>query len=604
GIALFGLSTDPGGGETAVAFTAINLQTGVVNIPLNILDNNRNLRLSYDLVFAPSVEIFYFLSQFSPPSPDYVLTAVDVTGVVQWQRQYAVTGFNGGWNPELVLQDNGIVVTDHDPDPGHLSSYAYKLDFAGTVQWAREYPGLQGFYDAAANPAGIVITARKFGEPGLRLTQLGPTGIAQWSLALPDLVDYTGTDEALLTRGNTISLGASGTDDGGQRYATFLRIPTDFSQIPDCINWSEDSDLPLSVPAEVGFTNYRVSVRQADVTAVDRPLGASNYVLREPACRGDCPEVIPEICDNQIDDDQDGLTDCEDPDLANTCCCLPAPTLSLGPDTTVCYPHVIRAGAVDTAWTLNWSNGADADSLFVDEPGEYWLTATDSCGRTVSDTLTLHPRPRPLLELGPDTTLCSNAVVPFRAQDGFAEYNWIDGTADQLFTAFEAGTYWVVATDSCGGVQTDTVRVFVDPVTEIDLGPDTTICPGDTLRFALTGFDNYQWSPSTFLDCDNCPEVSFTPDRDTVLLVAADLRPGCISSDSLVVTVAAATGQRDTAFLCVGDSLFLPDDTLTIAGQYYFPGGSTDCVTTDTLDVFLRSLPSRRDSLRICAGTT
>ena len=39
-----------------------------------------------------------------------------------------------------------------------------------------------------------------------------------------------------------------------------------------------------------------------------------------------------EICDNGIDDDMDGLIDCEDPDLFDDCCCVEIIPLDLGPE--------------------------------------------------------------------------------------------------------------------------------------------------------------------------------------------------------------------------------------------------------------------------------
>lgn len=240
--------------------------------------------------------------------------------------------------------------------------------------------------------------------------------------------------------------------------------------------------------------------------------------------------------------------------------------------------------------------------LLLEEEGQHLLTYIDSCNRTATDTITLHPRPRPELELGPDITLCSNGVTALLAQPGFESYEWVDGTTDRSFTAFEAGTYWVAATDSCGELQSDTLRVFIDPATEIKLGRDTVICPGDTVTFSLTGFTDYQWSQSSYIDCVDCPTVRFAPDRDTLLLVAAQQGPSCFSSDSIRVRIADLTGRNTPTALCVGDTLFIDNQIVTSGEQYLYTVPVATCFRTDTIQVTMLSDTTFRDTLSICPG--
>jgi gliding motility-associated-like protein len=160
----------------------------------------------------------------------------------------------------------------------------------------------------------------------------------------------------------------------------------------------------------------------------------------------------------------------------------------------------------------------------------------------------------------------------------------------------------VIATDSCGEQYTDTVTVIFNPATIIELGIDTTICPGDTLTFRLEGFTDIQWSQSSFIDCFDCAEIRFAPTMDTLLLVAAKQGPGCFSSDSLRVRIKPLAGARDTTTLCEGDSFSFGGQTVSGAGQYYDFLDDSNCPVVDTLDVFGLRDTLVSEVMNICAG--
>lgn len=361
------------------------------------------------------------------------------------------------------------------------------------------------------------------------------------------------------------------------------------------------------------FTYDDLNQNQIELSVIDAsPLAGSNrpgnLFQSFDSCPADC-ETPDEICDNQIDDDGDGFVDCDDPDLASDCCCLDDPQRLFGTDTVRCGGVTISAPPLENLrFLFTDQNGATSDTLsefpaqLLSEPGTYIITYIDTCLRTASDSITLHPRPRPTLELGPDTTLCSNAVIPLLAQPGFETYEWVDGSQTRSFTAYDAGTYWVTATDSCGEQQSDTVRVRIDPVTAIDLGADTIICPGDTITFSLNGFTDYQWSQSSFIDCTDCPAVRFAPTTDTLLLVAATEGPGCFSSDSIRVRVASLEGLNREADLCPNDTLLLGNQAITQAGTFLDTVAVGNCFRVDTIQVRGLTDTTLTDTLTICSG--
>lgn len=430
------------------------------------------------------------------------------------------------------------------------------------------------------DPAGTFPNAHLFGNratmgPSFEAFEYNGTNVVTVGVNLPSGGPYLEVLSA-----DSLQASSCGIDGSAGLQLTSGQVDLSVSSLPD-----------LPPPFELGPFSAPVDV--ADVRL---------FLAPGNSCPADCNEPLEEICNNQIDDDEDGLIDCDDPDLEGDCCCAALPMIDLGADTTVCPGYVLALAPEFSFVTYAWSTGAMTDSIIVSEPGEYWLTVTDSCGNLASDTLTLDLRPRPLLDLGPDTTLCSNAIIPLLAQDGFATYEWVDGTTEKGFTGYGEGDFWVVATDSCGRVQTDTVNVTIDLASEINLGVDTLICPGDTLTFRLTGFSNYQWSESTFINCTNCPEVRFAPTTDTLLLVAAEFGGGCFSSDSIRVSVLPVIGNRDSVYLCPGDSVVFGDTTLFDSGQFLDIRQNSECEQIDTLNVFQLRDTLITETFSICQG--
>ncbi len=165
----------------------------------------------------------------------------------------------------------------------------------------------------------------------------------------------------------------------------------------------------------------------------------------------------------------------------------------------------------------------------------------------------------PELELGPDIFVCDNAVFEFNAGVGFDHYEWQDGSGDSSYTSYFPGEYWVAAWNECGVIQRDTVQVQIDSSTVLDLGPDIILCDeGESVSLSIPGFDNYQWFPSTGLDCDTCRSVTATPFNSTTYTLVANSESGCISVDSVSILINEFSGTPITGFSfdanCFGES--------------------------------------------------
>ena len=87
-----------------------------------------------------------------------------------------------------------------------------------------------------------------------------------------------------------------------------------------------------------------------------------------------------EICDNDIDDDGDGFIDCEDPDLADDCCCLEPELISIIGDTQFCQGEIGVLTAIGNFESFLWSTGESGESISIAQEGVYIVAAEDPCG--------------------------------------------------------------------------------------------------------------------------------------------------------------------------------------------------------------------------------
>ncbi|MCH2023322.1 MAG: gliding motility-associated C-terminal domain-containing protein [Saprospiraceae bacterium] len=186
-----------------------------------------------------------------------------------------------------------------------------------------------------------------------------------------------------------------------------------------------------------------------------------------------------------------------------------------------------------------------ADTAFSDNP----FTAA------INDTTDIIITPyinTETLDLGPDTSLCENAVLLLNAGDGFNSYLWQNGHIDSSITVNETGLYWVEAITICGDTLRDSIIVSFDSIGLLTL-IDTTICLGDTLNITLDNSVFYQWLPNQAISCNNCSTPSFFPSATTSYIAITNNALGCFSVDSFTLTVDSCfiTSRIDTS-ICLG----------------------------------------------------
>ena len=209
-----------------------------------------------------------------------------------------------------------------------------------------------------------------------------------------------------------------------------------------------------------------------------------------------------------------------------------------------------------------------------DIPADFPVTDFVECDYTNNlDSFVIGPVV-PVLDLGPDTTICDNGQLVLNAGSGFDSYEWHDGSTDSVFTAYGAGEYWVEVTTYCGP-QRDTINLTIDIPTIIELPDSVGLCGEPCVELSVTDwYDTYEWFPTDGLDCPTCPTTLACPTEPTTYIVLGSSFSGCFSID----TVTVVPVEPEEAVL---DTLICLDDVVEIGGvelgigetdTFFFPG--------------------------------
>ena len=179
----------------------------------------------------------------------------------------------------------------------------------------------------------------------------------------------------------------------------------------------------------------------------------------------------------------------------------------------------------------------------------------------------------PVINLGNDGSFCSGDTVTLDAGPNFSGYSWSTGATTRTIKVFAAGSYWVIAT-RWGCTASDTINLTLLTGPSVNLGPDSTVCSGQTVTFDAGACITcaYQWvnltlgqmnigngqtyttgTAGTYMVTVTGPNFCMT--RDTVQLFVNPLFPVTLSISasansictSTLITYIAIAGNPGTA---------------------------------------------------------
>ena len=218
---------------------------------------------------------------------------------------------------------------------------------------------------------------------------------------------------------------------------------------------------------------------------------------------------------------------------------------------------------ISVAWNFGdpASGTANTSSLWnpyhiYSSPGSYTVTLISQFS-TNSDTVVkeIEIFASPEINLGNDTTFCTNEPYLLDPGQGYDEYLWQDGSVNSTLFADTSGLYWVQVTNEYGCTATDSIYLELLPAPEINLGNDTLLCIGTNLTLnAGSGFESYIWNTGS-------TDSTIIVITEGTYWVEVTNEFGCSAVDSINVGLYPNTAEdldlgNDTTF-CYGTQFIL-----------------------------------------------
>jgi len=212
--------------------------------------------------------------------------------------------------------------------------------------------------------------------------------------------------------------------------------------------------------------------------------------------------------------------------------------------------------------TYLWSTGETNQSITVEGPGIYAVTATDNetgCISSTSREIDLIPV---VALAGPDVTICLGETIAIGANQvgpTNGSFSWNNG-ASGIINSNSTGRIAVSPTQTQtytlevinnGCLAIDQVTVFVEDFS-FETSNNQTICQGESIVLSAKGAFSYVWSTG-----ETNPEITVTPDQSQIYSVIGVNEAGCSTERSISVGIndPVSTSITPNQIICAGETI-------------------------------------------------
>jgi hypothetical protein len=231
----------------------------------------------------------------------------------------------------------------------------------------------------------------------------------------------------------------------------------------------------------------------------------------------------------------------------------PAPSVMLGNDTAICSGQQLQLHAGNSGNSFDWSTGATGDSIQVSSAGSYAVKVTAPNGCSESDTINVSINALPVFTFLPVSPFCDGSSTIINLNRSFASYKWSDNSTGSSLQVVAPGFYKVTVSDSNGCSSSDSVNAIMNPLPVFELGNDTSVCPGNTVRLDV----NTAHPVSSWTWSDNSADSFLLATDPGVYAVTAIDPNSCSYTDSIQVmhhSLPPLTLGNDTS-ICAGSDI-------------------------------------------------
>lgn len=244
-------------------------------------------------------------------------------------------------------------------------------------------------------------------------------------------------------------------------------------------------------------------------------------------------------------------------------CCNSVPTCFIaanaGADQQVCAGGSVTlngsatGGATVYSWSPTVGLGNPNSATTTASPTittTYVLSAGDGASCSSTDTVVVTVNPRPVVNLGADTSLCGGSLVLNAGPQPNSTFLWSNSTTAQTLNISSSGTYSVTVTNTATGcTNSDAIVVTVNSVPTVNLGSDTSICGDMLVLNAGNPGMSYLWSNST------TAQTLTVVASGTYSVTVADAN-GCTATDMISIVfhqIPVVTFNAAIPVMCLAD---------------------------------------------------